>query len=116
MRVENLAMLSPDIASTRARLLGSYYTPDHTAEILAQWAIRSGHEVVLEPSAGAGALVRAALNRARQLTTAPECRAIAFDIDDPMPGLLNIRFFFHFRSTPITETQPGNRHRYTNTR
>lgn len=39
------------------RALGAYYTPRTAAEYLADWAIRSGNERVLEPSVGDGAFV-----------------------------------------------------------
>lgn len=68
-------------AMTRVRQLGSYYTPDSTASAVAHWAIRTGHESFLEPSAGGGALLVAAFARANELSQRPRARATAFDID-----------------------------------
>jgi adenine-specific DNA-methyltransferase len=73
-----LSQLSPLM---RVRLLGAYYTPDRTAVAVARWAIRTGHEAILEPSAGGGALLVAAFARARELALRPKARAMAFDID-----------------------------------
>lgn len=73
--------LSELCTHTRIRQLGSYYTPDLTASALARWAIRTGHESFLEPSAGGGALLIAALSRANELARYPAARATAFDID-----------------------------------
>jgi adenine-specific DNA-methyltransferase len=76
----NLAPSDSHIESDeRIRSLGSYYTPATTATALAGWAIRTGDEVILEPSAGAGALLRAAFARSESLRNM--CSAHAFDID-----------------------------------
>lgn len=48
--------------------LGAFYTPEKVAASLAAWAIRTGHESILEPSAGGGALLSAALNRAKAIS------------------------------------------------
>lgn len=49
-----------------ARKAGIVYTPRHVAERVAEWAIRSADEIVLDPSAGDGEFLKAA--RARQAT------------------------------------------------
>jgi adenine-specific DNA-methyltransferase len=81
-----LSELSP---LTRVRQLGSYYTPDGTAGAVARWAIRTGHEAILEPSAGGGALLVAAFARASELSLRPAARAMAFDIDSDAICKLN---------------------------
>lgn len=48
-------------ASTTTKLRGGYYTPKRVAEWLAQWAIRSSSDRILEPSCGDGAFLAAAL-------------------------------------------------------
>jgi len=45
---------------TDQKLRGGYYTPAPIAEFLAQWAIRSSQDTVLEPSCGDGSLLFAA--------------------------------------------------------
>lgn len=45
------------------KLRGGYYTPPPIAEFLANWAIQSAIEEVLEPSCGDGALLEAAAKR-----------------------------------------------------
>ena len=47
--------------------LGAFYTPKTIAEVLAEWIVRSGSERLLEPSVGDGALLEAAVARARSL-------------------------------------------------
>lgn len=62
--------------------LGAFYTPESTASSLACWAIRTGREIFLEPSAGGGALLKAAIVRARELGPfEPLSRPLACDID-----------------------------------
>ncbi len=73
----------------RVRSLGAYYTPDLTALAIARWAIRTGDENFLEPSAGAGALVCAAFSRAIAVSSKPLCRATAFDVDPTAIQRLN---------------------------
>jgi adenine-specific DNA methylase len=46
-----------------SKLRGGYYTPSTIADFLAHWAIRTQDSKVLEPSAGDGAFVDAALRR-----------------------------------------------------
>lgn len=66
-----------------ARQLSAYYTPQVVADQLAQWAIRSGNESVLEPSAGGGALVDAVMRRTAELTAKPfGGRLLACDINE----------------------------------
>lgn len=48
---------------------------------IARWAVRTGVERILEPSAGSGSLVRAALLRAKSVTSSQRCSVLAFDID-----------------------------------
>lgn len=83
MKIDDPALLIPGRGARRAKRLGAYYTPDPTAEAIARWAIRSGSEVILEPSAGSGALLRAAFAQCYQKKSSsrPNFRALAFDID-----------------------------------
>lgn len=50
-------------APTEQKLRGGYYTPKPIADFLAAWAIRSGDDLVLEPSCGDGELAGAAVRR-----------------------------------------------------
>ncbi|MCO8644761.1 hypothetical protein C6Q12_28140 [Burkholderia multivorans] len=81
MKIERDALLSLTAGPARAKLLGSFYTPEMTARTLARWAVRTGSDRILEPSAGNGALIRAALARAQELAGAPSCDVVACDID-----------------------------------
>lgn len=65
-----------------AKALGAYYTPETIADVLAEWLVDTGGELLLEPSAGDGALIRAARARAVALTgSAAPLRLIACDVD-----------------------------------
>lgn len=54
-------------ANGNRRERGAYFTPANLARFLADWAIRSSDDVVLDPSAGLGSLMEAAANRAEAL-------------------------------------------------
>jgi adenine-specific DNA methylase len=68
-----------DRAEARAR--GAFYTPPDVAEFLANWAIRSGADRVLEPSAGNGALVRPIVARLNGLSRADGVRVVAVETE-----------------------------------
>jgi tRNA1(Val) A37 N6-methylase TrmN6 len=78
---QNLRDLIEIPSETNVRSLGAYYTPDSTASAIVRWAIRSGNENLLEPSAGGGALLRAAFAYANTISNERRCKATAFDID-----------------------------------
>ena len=62
---------------------GVYYTAAAVADFLAQWALRTARDCVLEPCCGDGAFVCAAANRLQQLGAAAVGAAItAVDIDE----------------------------------
>lgn len=69
--------------SMSPKALGAFYTPASLADRLAEWAIISGSERVLEPSAGDGALVRACMRQAERVVEAGRARVrvTAVDID-----------------------------------
>ncbi len=65
----------------RTKHLGAFYTPQSIAEVLARWGVRSASDVILEPSAGSGALIKAVMQRAGEIFTEPRLSVYAFDID-----------------------------------
>ena len=68
--------------TTRRRALGIYYTPDSAAKGLADWAIQSRQDRVLEPSFGGCSLLNAGVNRLRQLgAERPGAQLHGYDID-----------------------------------
>lgn len=69
------------MSSIKAKELGRYYTPESIADSLAQWAIRSGSEQILEPSAGDGALIDAILKKASEVSRENDLSILAFDVD-----------------------------------
>ncbi|RVQ51465.1 hypothetical protein CN245_26015 [Sinorhizobium meliloti] len=66
---------------TGRKLLGQFFTPAFEANSIVSWAVRTGHEYILEPSVGEGGLLLPALAYARTLHLAPAVRAIACDLD-----------------------------------
>jgi len=66
---------------TGRKLLGQFFTPAFEANSIVSWAVRTGHERILEPSVGEGGLLLPALAYARTLHVAPEVQAIACDVD-----------------------------------
>ncbi len=49
------------------KLRGGYYTPENVASWIAKWAVRDGHESVLEPSCGDGVFLEAIASRINSL-------------------------------------------------
>lgn len=67
--VPNLAtMTTPMLGAAAARKArGAFFTPSGVTRHLAEWAIQSAYDTVLEPSAGEAAFLVAAVNRLREL-------------------------------------------------
>jgi adenine-specific DNA-methyltransferase len=75
-------MNSGFLSNTSAKALGAFYTPQTIAEMLAEWAIRAPDDSILEPSAGEGALLRAAIDAsARKFGPDSDLKIVACDID-----------------------------------
>lgn len=75
----------------KQKQFGVYYTPTSLAEQLAEWGIRSGHELVLEPSAGGGALVEAALRRLAKMSAHSEDRGRVYACDIDAEAIVSLR-------------------------
>lgn len=58
--------LTPDTLTLR-KARGAFFTPDGVTRHLAEWAIQSADDAVLEPSAGEAAFLVAAVDRLREL-------------------------------------------------
>lgn len=83
------------------RSLGAFYTPDSSASFLANWALRTHGDTVLEPSFGDGSFLRALriTAEARQLSAVkifgcelagePFARAVTGGLLDPTSGFLS---------------------------
>ena len=50
----------------RKKRLGAYYTPSEVTNILSNWAVRSGDDIILEPSFGGCNFLISALNRLKE--------------------------------------------------
>lgn len=70
---------SSNNATQAQKLRGGYYTPSIISRILAEWAIPDGHARVLEPSAGDGQLITAAVQR---LDAAGRITAVELDAEE----------------------------------
>ena len=53
---------------------GRHYTPEHVANLLAAFAVKSSECVILDPSCGDGRLIKAALEMKRLLNGQPVCK------------------------------------------
>lgn len=66
----------------RRRALGIYYTPNDAAKLLAEWAIRTPVDSVLEPSFGGCSFLAAAKDRLEALGAASPARQMfGYDVD-----------------------------------
>lgn len=70
------------LSSAERKALGAYYTPPTVASILAQWAIRSKSELILEPGFGGCEFLQAAIDRLKVLNCeSPGKNLFGCDID-----------------------------------
>lgn len=71
------------------KLRGGYYTPDKISEFIAEWAIRSPSDSVLEPSCGDGSILSAITNRLSGLGATSEQikqNVVGIELDDVEAG------------------------------
>ncbi len=66
------AELAPDDSPQLRKARGAFFTPDEITAFLADWAISSPDDSVLEPSAGDAAFLVAAVERLRRLSPDPD--------------------------------------------
>ncbi len=67
------------------KLRGGYYTPDKISEFIAEWAIRTPSDAVLEPSCGDGSFLNAITKRHSELGASDETikkNVIGIELDD----------------------------------
>ena len=67
------------------KLRGGYYTPDKISEFIAEWAIRTTTDSVLEPSCGDGSFLNAVTTRYRELGATDEQireNVLGIELDD----------------------------------
>lgn len=75
-------MSTSQVLAPNPKALGAFYTPATIAEAMAAWVVRNGLERLLEPSAGAGALIDAAIARADHIRGKEgNLKFLACDID-----------------------------------
>lgn len=71
-----------DARAAERRAFGIYYTPANISRLLAEWAIRTPKDKILEPSFGGCALLEAAIVRLKNLgAEKPENSLTGFDVD-----------------------------------
>ena len=71
------------------KLRGGYYTPDKISEFIAEWAIRSPSDSVLEPSCGDGSILSAITNQLSGLGATSEQikqNVVGIELDDVEAG------------------------------
>ncbi|WP_420853339.1 N-6 DNA methylase [Ruania rhizosphaerae] len=110
---------TPDVRKAR----GAFFTPDAITSFIAQWAIRSAADRVLEPSAGDAAFLTAAVERMRRLGDAavfvPEVHGV--EIHEPSAAVarhrvreaggiahVEVKDFFDVQPAPTYSTVIGN--------
>lgn len=71
----------PEDTPTRRKERGAFFTPDKITEFMANWAIRSAHDRVLEPSAGDAAFLVAAIGQLRQLGTGSDSKPVVEGVE-----------------------------------
>lgn len=74
-----------------AKRLSAFYTPASLADMLTDWLIQTGSERILEPSAGEGALIDAAVRSAERLSNLSDLRFTACDINPEVIDTLACR-------------------------
>jgi len=83
----------------KKRELGAYYTPPELSQVLADWAIRSTNEDILEPSFGGCGFFESSIARLRELgCRVPEKQIYGVDIDEHAFQILNSKFINHIES------------------
>lgn len=70
---------APSLGTSGHKALGAFYTPESTADFMADWLIRGGGEHVLEPSLGDGAFI-AALRRSAEARLLPAPDVIGIEL------------------------------------
>ncbi len=75
-------MVNLPLTQSERRLLGRFDTPRPLAQAITDWAVRSKHDQVLEPSSGGGVIVQSIASRLRELGS-EQCdhQIVACDID-----------------------------------
>lgn len=69
--------IDPDDTPALRKERGAFFTPDEVTRFVANWAIRTPHDLVLEPSAGDAAFLVAAVNRLHELApSATDCPVV----------------------------------------
>ena len=87
------------------KLRGGYYTPQPLAHYLANWALRSGDEKILEPSCGNGNFIVAILDKlssiSEEISAKTSAKITAVEIESDEIGIAKSR-------TCLTEKLLGN--------
>lgn len=74
--------IEEQLATKRQRLMGVYYTPKIIAQVLADWAIRTPNDKILEPSFGGCGFLEACVDRLSRLSvTQPVSNIFGCDKD-----------------------------------
>ncbi len=115
--------IAPDDTPALRKVRGAFFTPDEITRFVANWAIRTPDDLVLEPSAGDAAFLVAAVARLRQLTPGIDARPTVDGVEihahsarvarqrvHEANGKARIRHsdFFSVEPEPVYDTVIGN--------
>ena len=79
-------------AATQKKLAGAFYTPTPIAHFLVTWAVRKPSDWILDPGAGNGVFLRAALHRLRTLgMVSSEPQVFAVELDATTASLMDAK-------------------------
>jgi adenine-specific DNA methylase len=81
-RIEN------SLPQESAKTLGAFYTDVQVADFLVWWAIRSVHDLVMDPSFGGGVFLRSACRRLLSINGQPATQVFGVEIDSQVYDLI----------------------------
>ena len=77
----------------KGKTLGQVFTPKWVADLIVYWAIRSKDDRVLDPAAGTGVFIEAALDRLHQLGSSnPGPQVVAIELDKKLAKYLSDKY------------------------
>ena len=70
------------IKASAEKQFGAFYTDRKVADFLVEWAIRTPHDKVMDPSFGAGIFLESAVRRLRTLGSTSGTQVFGVEIDN----------------------------------
>lgn len=92
-----MARIEPNAVEVSARKqLGAFYTDRKIADFLVEWAIRTPHDKVMDPSFGAGVFLESAFRRLRALGATGESQIFGVEINREVHTATSLRLVSEF--------------------